>query len=190
MKFLVVVTLQALLVSCSPYKYYVKSDFSFYAEGFLLESAVLRTDGVYVLDKVYTQRNGYVTDHSFKGYVHFYKFFKTGQQISYLVPEKEFGGDYLRVVKEHAARAERGRTLFEGYYKLKDDRIILEGVNAALGNFHYSHGKIGDDRLEIISTASEGIKDFDERNLNYRVVHMYVFKPFNEPSYQEVKVDW
>lgn len=177
-------------VACSPYKYYAKNDFQFYREGFIQEGSLPRTQGVYVLDKVYTKRDGYITDHKFKTYTHFYKFFKTGQHNAWLVPTEKFDGNYSAFVRNQTSSPVRSGTLFQGYFKLKDDHIILENVNAALGKLYYTHGKISEDHLEIISTVNDNIKDFDESKLNYLVIYTYVFKPFDEPDYQEVKVDW
>jgi hypothetical protein len=176
-------------IACSPYKYYVKKDFQFYSEGFFQKGLLPKTQGVYVLEQVFSKGDGHIADHKFKGYTHFYKFFKTGQQNSYLVAEKDFDGNYLGLVR-HEAATWQGRTLFQGYYKLKEDHIILEGVNAALGKFYYTHGRISDDRLEIISTVNADVKNFDESKLNYLVIYTYVFKPFDEQGYQEVEVDW
>lgn len=189
-RFAVIAILSMLITACSPYKYYAKTDFSFYQEGFSLQSSLPKTQGVYVLDKVYTKRYGYVADHQFKGYSHFYKFFKTGQHNSYLVQDKDFDGNYQRIVQEAKTGREGGRTLFQGYYKLQSDHIILEGVNAALGKFHYTHGKIYEDRLEIISTGSDDVAHFDAGSFNYLSVYTYVFKPFDIENYQDVKIDW
>lgn len=106
------------------------------------------------------------------------------------MPTEKFDGNYSAIVRKEASSPVRSGTLFQGYFKLKDDHIILENVNAALGKLYYTHGKISEDHLEIISTVNDNIKDFDESKLNYLVIYTYVFKPFDEHDYQEVKVDW
>lgn len=191
MKWFQITLIMVAFISCNPYKYYTKKDFEFYQENFQQKGILPKTQGVYVLEKVWTKRNGYINDHKYKDYIHFYKFFKTGQQNSYLIPKKEFNSSFSEIVTKEAQNYKNGdRTLFQGYYKLKKDYIILENVNSALNNFYYSHGKIENDTLTIISTENSSLKEFDESKLNFLVKHVYVFKSFNDPSYQDIKPNW
>ena len=63
--------------SCSP-KIYQKGDYTFYNKVFNLDNtSLLRTDGVYVLDRIWTDENGGTVKQP-QNHL-FYKFYKTGQ---------------------------------------------------------------------------------------------------------------
>ena len=166
MKWLHTCCILGVLFSCNPYKFYTKKDFKFYQENFTQTNPFPKTNGVYVLEKVWTKRDGYINNYEYKNYHHFYKFFKTGQHNSYLIAKNDKPIDFLEIIKKGTENYKEGeRTLFQGYFKTQENYIILENVNASLSSFYYTHGKMKNDTLTIISTKVQDSKEFKEKKI-------------------------
>lgn len=165
--------------SCNQ-KFYSKNDYSFYKENFeLKEEALLQTNGVYVLESIWSSADDYSTlvDREKS----FFVFYKTGQSNRIMVPNASGTLDYEQLIIEDHKRRNNNKnigTLFQGYYKLSDNKIIIENANAALRRFNYSYGYFEDDKLIIVKpNALQGEGKFDDKYFLETYKETYVFVP-------------
>lgn len=165
--------------SCNQ-KFYSKNDYSFYKENFeLKEEALLQTNGVYVLESIWSSADDYSTlvDREKS----FFVFYKTGQSNRIMVPNASGTLDYEQLIIEDHERRNNNKnigTLFQGYYKLSDNKIIIENANAALRRFNYSYGYFEDDKLIIVKpNALQGEGKFDDKYFLETYKETYVFVP-------------
>ncbi|RUT72192.1 hypothetical protein D0817_00815 [Flavobacterium cupreum] len=175
-----------LCASCTP-KVYQKSDYTFYDRTFRLDaSTVLRTDGVYVLDHIWTKENGGTVRQPKEH--RFYKFYSTGQCNLTLDPSNEIKtkANYLTAINKDFTS--KNSTLFEGYYKLENHRIIIQAVVVPRRQFEYKYGYSEQDTLVLVQTTTQGNGKFDDRYFTGAYKEYYVFLPLeikeeNEPQW-------
>ena len=181
-----------ILNSCGQ-KFYTKQDYSFFDKNFVLNAnATLKTDGVYVLQSIWSDENGGVfkTLESPK----FYKFYKTGQSNLTLCDKNiKSDQDYVNLVRNGVIDSEKNKkslgTLFQGYYKLQDNRIVIQSVNAPLRQFTYSYGFVESDKLIIVKKTIEGHGKFDDQYFTNYYKETYLFKPLNNIN-PDVAPNW
>lgn len=172
----VVITLFMGLFSSCAQKVYQKEDYTFYDKTFKLDaSSGLRTDGVYVLDRIWTDENGGITKQPKEH--RFYKFYEGGQCNLTLDPSGE-----IKTKEEYIAAVSKDfvikkSTLFEGYYKLKDDRIVIQSVVVPRKQFEYKYGYVDHDSLIIVKATTEGSGKFDDSYFTAYYKEYYVFVP-------------
>jgi len=167
----------ALFTSCAQ-QHLSRGDYSFFDKNFVLApDSKLRTDGVYVLNKIWTDDNGGTEK---KPDMHkFYKFYKTGQCNLTLDPENAIRTeqDYKTVVAKDVQAAHKKATLFEAYYKLKEDKIIIQGIVYPVKQFEYKYGYLADNMLIIVKATREGSGKFDDKNFTDYYKEYYSFIP-------------
>lgn len=164
--------------SCSK-KLYVKEDYTFYDKNFSLpKDSSLKTDGIYVLESIWTNENG-GTQREPKNDEHmFYKFYDTGQANLTLDMENQVQTkeDYVEKINKEF---EKKQTLFEGYYKLKDNKICIQRKVVPRRQFNYSYGYVEKDKLIIVSRTHEGSGKFEEKHFTDYYKETYRFLPLN-----------
>lgn len=166
-----------LFFSCAK-KIYQKNDYSFYDSNFKLDaSSALRTDGVYVLYHIWTDENGGTTKQPQEH--RFYKFYATGQSNLTLDPSHQIKTevDYLNSVSHDFSI--KNNTLFEGYYKLKNDKIIIQSIVVPCRQFEYKYGYTAKDSLIIVKATIEGKGKFDDQYFTGTYKEYYVFMPLD-----------
>lgn len=156
------ISLVVLFNSCSE-KIYQKEDYSFYNKTFKVDpSSLLRTDGIYILSWIWTNENGGVlkqtNDHRF------YKFYSTGQcnltlDLDLKIKTEQ---DYVEEVEKDFLPIKQ--TLFQGYYKLSGEKIIMQSRVVPRKQFEYKYGYIKKDSLIIVKVATQGKGAFDAVN--------------------------
>lgn len=161
--------------SCSP-KIYQKGDYTFYNKAFSLDSSsLLRTDGVYVLDRIWTDENGGTVKQP-QNHL-FYKFYNTGQcnltvdLSNEIKTEKEYQNTISKDLEK------QNNTLFQGYYKISQPKIIIQSRVTPRGLFEYKYGYIEKDTLIIVKSTIEGKGGFDTKYYTGYYKEYYVFVP-------------
>lgn len=172
-----------VLSGCSIFngvKYYAKSDYSFYNESFeLSEESLLKTNGVYVLESIWSSVDDKINREERNKSL--YIFHKTGQSNMIMMPSVSSVPDYREVVMKNYNRTENNEnigTLFQGYYRLQGNKIIIENANSALRRFNYSYGYIENNKLIIVkpnSLQSDG--KFEDGYFLQTYKEVYVFVP-------------
>lgn len=142
--------LAVLLVSCSTQKHYSQNDYSFYDAHFTAAPNV-RTDGVYINLKDSTA----------------YKFYHTGQSNLIL----HIDSNYVDAFNQR-----RKSTLFEGYYKVKGDSIVIQSVSVPRRLFVYNYGFITPDSLIIVSETISGKGKFKDKYFTSKYRAYYGFR--------------
>lgn len=183
--------LVAFFSSCAQ-KRYVKQDYPFFDPNFVLPSnTLLRTDGVYVLKKIKTDENG-GTEKEPKEQK-FYKFYRGGQSNLILDLEHQLKNstDYAHaLIADYEARKLHPKaTLFEGYYKLQDSRIIIQNYVTPRKQFTHYYGYIEKDKL-IIVKAHEGNGKFEDQNFTDYYKEYYFFVPLKDAKIEEIIPYW
>lgn len=180
-----------MLHSCANQKYYAKGEYSFYhdVQG-NLGTAFLRTDGVYVLDRIVTDEAGrqfgaIKTTDVFKFY--------PGRQVSKVLftdSKLQSPGTYVAAFNERITKhAENGNaTLFEGYYRQKGDSIVLQQVSAPLRQFYYTYGYFKRDSLIIVSQTHVSSGEFAAKHYSTLYKAFYRFVHTGEAGY--LSPDW
>lgn len=181
----IVILFLGLFFSCGK-KLYQKNDFPFYDEAFKLEaSSVLRTDGVYVLDHIWTDENGGTTkppkNHTF------YKFYKTGQcnltlDLSNEIKSKE---DYFNVINKDFE--EKKNTLFEGYYKLQNNKIVIQSAVVPRQQFEFKYGYVEKDSLILVKSTIDRKGKFDDKHFTKNYKEYYIFMPLDIKNERDPK---
>ena len=176
-----------LLVSaCMPVFLYQK-DYSFYDADFALSAnSVLRTDGFYVFEGMAGQQGNIVdTPEVYE----VYKFYKSGQVNFLLTDTLQENGVYLDAMKDQIEAGEAGRTLFQGYYKIYGDKIIIEQVNTVTTNFIYSYALVDHDTLTVVKKTIEGGGAFSADYFSGKSTLVYRFTP-DEKAESELSPNW
>ena len=175
-KYLIVIFFLSLFLSCAR-KIYQKTDYTFYDKSFKLDTlSGLRTDGVYVLDQIWTNQNGGTFK---KPKEHrFYKFYVSGQCNLTIDPTHEIKtkSDYVNAVSKDSVKK---YTLFEGYYKLKSNKVIIQGLVVPRQQFEYKYGFVEKDSLIIVKSTTQGKGQFLDANFTLAYKEYYVFIPLN-----------
>ena len=163
--------------SCSQ-KFYTKSDYSFYDENFeLSEESLLKTNGVYVLESIWSSVDNKINIEKEKKSL--YIFHKTGQSNMIMMSNTDSVPDYRKVIIDNYNRSKKNKnigTLFQGYYQLKANKIIIENANSALRRFNYSYGYVENDKLIIVKPNSlQGDGKFEDKYFLETYKETYVF---------------
>ena len=153
------------LSPCYAQKRYARDDYSFYNPNFKADStSLLRTDGVYVLRKIETSGTGGKTE--IPATKAAYKFYPTGQvnkildTVRDVKPGEDIAAAFNRTITDKALM--NRPTLFEGYYRLEGDRMVIQNVVSATRQFFYTYALVGKDQIIIVKTTHVGkgkIKD-------------------------------
>lgn len=182
---IILIVFMFILNSCGQ-KFYTKQDYPFFDKNFVLsENAALKTEGVYVLESIWSDENGGV----FKTLENqkFYKFYKTGQSnLTLCDANVKSDEDYLGLIRNSIIDSEKNKaklgTLFQGYYKLQDNKIVIQSVNAPLRQFTYCYGFLEANKLIIVKKTSEGGGKFDNQNFTNYYKETYLFKRLQNGS--------
>lgn len=175
--------------SCSK-KMYVKDDYTFYKPNFhLSDNSKLRTDGVYVLENIWTK------DSERKPTEHiFYKFYETGQSnltvdLNHEINSKE---EYISSIKNQINSTNKTdfTTHFEGYYNLKENKIIIQSVNVPRNLFNYNYGFIQDGELIIVKETISGKGKFEDKFFTDYYKATYKFLPLDKKQLENLQPGW
>ena len=174
-RYLILIIFLGVFFSCAK-KLYQKNDYTFYKENFKLDaSSALRTDGVYVLDHTWTDENGGTTKLSKEH--RFYKFYESGQcnltlDLSDQIKTNE---DYINAVSEDFLV--KKNTLFEGYYILENDKIVIQRAVVPRQQFEYKYGYIKKDSIIFVSATIHGKGKFHDKYFTETYKEYYFFRP-------------
>jgi len=180
------------LFSCAQ-KLYVKEDYTLYDKNFVLPAtSLLQTNGVYVLESIWTDENGERKPNE-KEHM-FYKFYKTGQVnlIVDLDNTIKTEQDYIERINQDFQQYKEGKkqTLFEGYYKLKEDKIVIQRKVVPRKQFNYRYGYVQDDKLIIVTSTHLGKGEFDEKHFTNFYKETYQFKPLSTAKLENQNPYW
>lgn len=182
------------LFSCAQ-KLYVKEDYSFYDKNFLLpETSSLKTNGVYVLESIWNNENGGTERKPYEKEHMFYKFYATGQvnltvDLDNTIKTEQ---EYIEKVNQDFDQYNKAEkhTLFEGYYKLKEDKIVIQRKVVPRKQYNYRYGYVQDGKLIIVSSTHLGKGEFDEKHFTNFYKETYRFKPFSTAKLENQKPFW
>lgn len=167
------------MTSCGP-KFYYKDDYSFYKKGFALdEDSFLRTDGFYIPESEWQKKD---SSQPKPEKYEVYRFFKTGQVNLILVDSLENNQEYFDAMNSQIDGREKRKqssTLFQGYYQVKDTKIIIQQVNVSLRRFYYLYGYIEKNKLIFVKKTIEGDGEFREDYFTDTYKANYVFVPYD-----------
>lgn len=175
--------------SCSK-KVYVKADYTLHDENFRLsESSNLRTDGVYVLDNIWTkdsQRKA--SEH------HFYKFYKDGQVNLTVDLDHEINSDqeYIESIKKQVAHSNSPnfKTHFEGYYNIAGNKIVLQRISMPRNIFTYNYGYVEDGKLILVKETIDGKGKIEDRYFIDYYKETYKFFPLDKSQLEHLAPGW
>jgi hypothetical protein len=168
--------------SCYPNKFYRNKDYSFYKADFSLpDTTSLRTDGVYILKSIWSQNNG--PERIVEAHERIVlKFYSSGQVNLLLdtvdravIEQFDYAGAFDSIID--ASIQNGSRTLFQGYYSVQGDRLVIQQVNAALQQFHYTYFLIRKDMLTKVSATISGKGGLDDRHFPAYYRAYYTFTP-------------
>jgi len=153
-----VLCMLAGLCSCNFQRHYVKDDYPFYQHGYLLpKTTLLKTNGVYVLDRIVTSE----TDSWGKQPKErlSYKFYPGGQVnlIVDLDDKLKRPENYQDAFNEAISRNEAAKsaTLFEGYYRLNGDRLVIQRMSTPRKQFEYTYALVRENELIVVKSTIE-----------------------------------
>ncbi|WP_129715403.1 hypothetical protein [Pedobacter sp. SYP-B3415] len=163
------IVLCAVVTGCMNRHFYQQEDYPFYRQPDNGSSgALLRTDGVYVLQ----QRKGDTATYTKPGRM--YKFYP-GRQFNMVLglADSAPADSILKVFNQEALKT---RTLFQGYFKNQADRLILQNVHTARRQFNYHYAIIGKDRLIIKASTHQGRGKFSDKYFENGYTEVYHFR--------------
>ncbi|MBT0964101.1 hypothetical protein [Denitromonas iodatirespirans] len=167
-----------LVASCAPV-FYSKENYPFYDKDFLLDKrALLRTDGFYVPEAGLDSGGEKLTQ---AGKYEVYKFYKTGQASFVLMDSLQGNDKYFDAMQRQIDKYGNGKreyTLFQGYYRVRNDQIVIQQVNVTTGNFIYLYGFVENNRLSIIKRTIDGDGKFLEDSFSNPYRMTYIFSPY------------
>lgn len=175
--------------SCSK-KMYVKDDYTFYDQKFKIDpNSPLRTDGVYVLESIWTKDSERKADEH-----QFYKFYKNGQSnltvdINHEInSEEEYIESILKQVKN--TNQDEFKTHFESYYKLEGNKIVIQRVSIPRNIFTYNYGFVEKDKLILVKETIDGKGKFDNKYFTDYYKATYKFLPLDYEKLENLKPGW
>lgn len=185
-----IMLLAVAFFSCSK-SMYVKQDYRLFEENFLLSpNAPLRTDGVYVLESVWNKDTG---ERKAEEHV-FYKFYNTGQANLTVDLDNKINTNeaYLESVQKHVTSTNNGgfKTHLEGYYRLQENKIVIERITVPRDVAVYSYGYVENGKLVIVSETIEGRGKFDDKYFTNNYKATYVFLPLDKSKMENLKPGW
>lgn len=183
------ISISIMFFSCGP-KFYSKKDYSFYDGKFVLDqNSPLQTDGFYVLESNWSKRDDISTKPTS---YQVYKFFNEGQSNVLLVDSLKKPEEYVVAMQKQIQEYGKNKneyTLFQGYYKLQENKIIIQEVNAVLRQFSYRYGYVENNRLIIVKTTTHGNGQFNDKYFTDYFKSTYIFVPF-EKAERELIPNW
>lgn len=182
------------LFSCAQ-KLYVKDDYTLYDKNFLLQdNSLLKTNGIYVLESIWTQENGGTERKPNEKEHMFYKFYKTGQvnltvDLNNTIKTEQ---DYIERIKKDFEEYNQGekKTLFEGYYKLKENKIVIQRKVVPRRQFNYRYGYVEENKIIIVSSTHLGNGKFDDKHFTKFYRETYRFMPLTTEKTESLKPYW
>ncbi|MGJ1430168.1 hypothetical protein ACR79M_00850 [Sphingobacterium spiritivorum] len=181
---LVVASVCAAFVACNSNKFYQKKDYSFYQPDFQLsDTSMLRTDGVYVLQEIWTsQRDSKRSVAANEREI--YKFYPTGQVNMVLdlddtlLRKGTYGTAFNNSIADQMVK--KSRTLFQSYYRTEGERLVVQRMNTPLAQFNYTYFTVKKDTLiQVSSTIDGGGQIRDKYYTDYYKAY-YIFVPVKD----------
>jgi len=175
--------------SCSK-KVYVKNDYTLYKENFQLPSnSNLRTDGVYILESIWTKDSEKKADEHI-----FYTFYKTGQSNLTVDLDHEIKTeqDYIESIKNHVKSTQDPdfKTHFESYYKVEGNKIVIQRVTIPRNLFTYNYGFLENDKLILVKETIDGNGKLDDKYFTDYYKATYRFLPLDKTQLENLKLGW
>jgi hypothetical protein len=177
-----------LISGCTFQKRYIKEDYSFYSEDFKLGSITpIRTDGVYVSDKIEIDAtSGKQTMRKDK---RVYKFYPTGQvnMVLDLNNELKSDEDYRKAFNRRITEISMSKaaTLFEGYYQIKENKMVIQFVNQPLRQFYYTYAYLAEKQFIIVNKTHVGRGKIKDKYYTSNYKESYRFEPKTVDDYLE-----
>jgi hypothetical protein len=164
------------VVSCTP-KFYSKNDYSFYKKDFVLDSSsLLKTNGIYVLESSWSDKSGFAKKLPSR---EFFTFYKTGQANLILSDSLKSNIDYIETIKATTVLKKSTYTLFQGYFKIEKNKIIIQSVNAPLRQFYYYYGFVENNKLIIVKQTISSKGKFKNKYFVESYKDTYTFIAIN-----------
>ncbi|NJM79740.1 MAG: hypothetical protein HC854_09155 [Flavobacterium sp.] len=141
------------------------------------ENAFLRTDGFYVLESKWYKRNDKLVKPT---QYEVYKFYKNGQVNFILLDSLKTDEEYVALMKSQIDEYGKGKneyTLFQGYYKIQDNKIIIQQVNSVTRKFSYLYGFIEENKFSIVNNTIKGSGSFKDEYFQDNYKGSYSFMP-------------
>jgi hypothetical protein len=176
------------LTGCNTQKKYLQKDYSFYNRDFHPDPAsLLRSDGVYVQEKIWTNETG--GKERIPAERKIYKFYKGGQANIILDPDRsvEMTTDYTKAFNAHIreSTAKKQRTLFERYYKYEGNKMVIQAVSTPRNQFYYEYALLEKDGLIIVKSTNQGKGEIKDKYYTDYYKEYYRFVPTGESGYLE-----
>lgn len=142
-----------MLQGCVNQKFYKHRNYSFYSPMQVNPGKfALRTDGVYLLDEIFTDGNGEQSKTA--SVTEIFKFYDGGQVNKVLSPKKSLTADEcVEVLNYRIAKRMKTSTptMFERYYRQKNDSIVVQQMSTPTRQFYYTYGYVNNGALIIVS---------------------------------------
>jgi len=150
----------------------------------LSDSTLLRTDGVYLQTKIWTNENG--GKERIPKERKIYKFYNTGQanMILDLNNSLKTNQQYIDAVNTRI-KNKVTPTLFQGYYRLNGNRIVIQSVNPPRNVFSYAYAVLESNKLIIVKSTIEGKGKIDDKFFTDYYKEYYTFVSTGDDSYME-----
>lgn len=167
-------------VSCNFQKHYAVTDYSFYKNDFQLDStSLLRTDGVYVLKKIWTNQNGGTERAATEKKI--YKFYTSGQVnlILDLNGQIKTNSDYVKAFNQRITdnQQQKSATLFEGYYKLEGEKMVIQSMVTPRKQFSYDYFLLEKNGIVQVSSTINGKGKIKDKYFPNYYKAYYIFVP-------------
>jgi hypothetical protein len=169
---------------CSFQKHYIRNDYSFYSKEFRLDNdSPLRTDGVYIVDKIETDAVSEFRKMPKERKV--YKFYPTGQVNMVLDPNNELKSDddYMKGFNRRISDTSMSKraTLFEGYYRIRDNKIVIQFIHQPFRQFYYTYAYLTEQQFIIVRTTHLGKGKMKDKYYTsyYKEFYHFQQKPVN-----------
>lgn len=172
------------LLSCYTNKFYSKNDYSLYQRDFhLSDSALLRTDGVYLQTRIWTDENG--GKERIPKEKKIYKFYNTGQANMILDIDNSLKTNQQYIDALNARINKVTPTLFEGYYQLNGKRMVIQSVNPPRNMFSYTYAVLESNKLIIVKSTIKGKGKIDDKFFTDYYKEYYIFVPTGDEFYMQ-----
>jgi hypothetical protein len=169
----------SVLQGCVNQRFYNYRDYSFYSPMQVNPGKLaLRTDGVYILDEIITDGNGEQSKTA--SVAEIFKFYDGGQVNQVLSPKKSLTADEcVEVFNDRIAKRLKTSTptQFEGYYRQKNDSIVVQQISTPTRQLYYTYGYVNNGALIIVSQthATSGKLAAKHYNNNYKAVYRFIY---------------
>jgi len=169
----------SVLQGCVNQKFYNHRDYSFYSPMQVNPSKIaLRTDGVYILDEIITDSKEEQSKTA--SVTHIFKFYDGGQVNKVLSQKRSLTADEcVEVFNDRIAKRLKTSTptLFEGYYRQRNDSIVVQQMSTPTRQFYYTYGYVNNGALIIVSQTHVTSGEFAAKyyNNNYKAVYRFIY---------------